>query len=316
MKKSLQQGVKDYVHMKKAMGFSFYDQELRLRNFCKFMNKNKQKKITLDLAKKWALDGVKNPTWWHAKQLSVLRAFAIYWKTIEPKTEIWPHNYWPIRYQRKNPYIYSNNEVQKLLRACYSLEPKNSIRPLTFYTLFGLIAACGLRVSEALSLTNDDVDIKSGIITIRVTKFNKTRAIPVHETVRRKLNKYVESRKNHCEQVGIEPLASAPFFITLKGGAVSDGVVEWTFNKIALRCGVRKESRRGPRIHDLRHTFVVRTLESWYQQKKDVEPLLPILSTYVGHAQPGSTFWYMTITPELMALASERMDLYMGGFFQ
>ena len=266
--KSLSDGIKDYVLMKKAMGFSFYDQELRLRSFCKFMEKNNKVKIALDLSKRWALDGEKSPTWRNAKNLSTLRAFATYWKTIDTKTELWPHNYWPIRYQRKNPYIYRDSEVQKLLRACHTLEPKMNTRSLTFYTLFGLIAACGLRVSEALSLTIDDVDIKAGIITIRVTKFNKTRAIPVHETTRRALKKYAAVRDSYSKQIGVEIHGTGPFFITPKGGVISGGIVEWTFNKIALKCGVRKESRRGPRIHDLRHTFVVRTLESWYSQKK------------------------------------------------
>ncbi len=312
----LEEGVKDYILMKRAMGFSFYDQEMRLRNFCKFMKNKKQKIITFNLATQWALGGMKHPTYSNAKQLSVLRAFAIHWKTIESKTEVWSHNHWPIRYQRKNPYIFSVTEIQKLLLTCHKLEPKKSIRPITFYTIFGLIASCGLRVSEALSLTNDDIDFKNNVITIRVTKFNKIRAIPIHKTVRNRLKKYQASRNDYCKNIGLESFGPSPFFINLKGGAVTPGVVDWTFNKIALECRVRKESRRGPRVHDFRHTFVVRTIETWYSDKKDVETLLPILSTYVGHVQPSSTFWYMTITPKLMSLASERMDIYMGGLSQ
>lgn len=106
------------------------------------------------------------------------------------------------------------------------------------------------------------------------------------------------------------------YFVTPKGTKLTQSVAEWTFNKIALACGLRKVSRRGPRIHDLRHTFVVKTLESWYRAEKDVEALLPVLSTYVGHAQPASTFWNMSITPELMALARRRRDRYLGGLSQ
>ena len=135
----------------------------------------------------------------------------------------------------------------------------------------------------------------------------------MHESTLIALQKYAAVRETYCKRNTIVHNQSAPFFVTNNASPISDGVAEWTFDKVALKCGVRTQSRRGPRIHDLRHTFVVRTLESWYRQGRDVEALLPILSTYVGHSQPGSTFWYMTITPELMGLASGRLDRYMGG---
>ena len=314
--RTIDQGTTDYVAMKKAMGFSFYAQDMKLKNFCNFMKIQKQKKITLELAKIWALSGVKKPTWWHAKNLSVLRAFAVYWKTIDPKTELWPENIWPIRYKRKNPYIYSNEEIQLLLRTCDELRPQESLRPLTFFTLFGLIATCGLRVSEAVTLNKSDVDLKNGVITVKRTKFNKTRIIPIDQTTVKMLIKYEMAREKFCTRYLSHHVRSNLFFISNDETPISIGVADWTFNKIALKCGVRKESRRGPRLHDLRHTFVVRTLEDWYRQGKNVEVLLPILSTYVGHSQPGSTYWYISITPELMSLASERMDQYMGGLSQ
>jgi len=308
--RSLQTGIEDYVAMKRAMGFSFADQERSLLSFSAEMKRRRQKIITLKIAQSWARGNKSAPGWREAKKLGVLREFAIYWKTIEPKTETWPRKIWPMRYERVAPYIYSDAEISRLLRACLSLDADNKFRCRLFYALFGLIAACGLRLSEALSLTVEDIDLKNGIVTIRRTKFNKTRSVPLHETSIRELQLYARDRAKSPVH------ATSPFFVTSKGTRLTESVAEWTFNKIALSCGLRKVSRRGPRIHDLRHTFVVKTLERWYRADKDVESLLPILSTYVGHAQPASTFWYMSITPELMALARRRRDRYLGGLSQ
>jgi len=314
--RTLKQGVTDYVALKRAMGFSFARQASDLHRFCKFMDEHKCKYISTELAKEWALKGDKQPTWWHARQLSILRTFALYWRTVEPRTELWPENIWPMRYQRKHPYIYNAGEIERLLNTCRALQPVDSLRPTMFYTLFGLIAACGLRLSEAVELKDSDIDLKVGIITIRRTKFNKTRSIPVDETTRVALEKYVLARDAYREQYQYGRKRLDLFFVTNNETFVNTNMAEWTFDKIALKCGVRTQSRRGPRLHDLRHTFVMHTLKEWYRQGKDVESLLPILSTYVGHAQPGSTYWYITITPELMALASERLDRYMGGLPQ
>jgi integrase len=306
----------DYVAMKKAMGFSFYDQEIRLRDFSRFLEGRAKECITLELAKEWALGGATCPDWLSAKKLSVLRAFAVYWQTIEPRTELWPEHYWRMRYQRKNPYIYRDEEILCLLRATRRLGGGEGLRPRTFYTFFGLVAATGLRLTEALSLLEGDVDLAGGRVTIRRAKFNKMRVIPIHESTRRRLKRYAALRDAHCKEAGIKRGPSSRFFVTEEGKAIATGVVQWTFDKLMMKCEIRTESRRGPRIHDLRHTFIVRTIEEWYRRGENVEALLPVLSTYVGHAQPGSTYWYITITPELMGLASERLDRYMGGLSQ
>lgn len=314
--KTIHEGVADYVAMKRAMGFSFYYQELKLKSFCKFLKAKKRKRFTAELAKTWALEGRKRPDSLSSGKLSVVRAFAVYWQSIDPHTELWPENLWPIRYKRKNPYIYNRAEIHKILKGCEELEPEGSLHPLTFSTLFGLIATCGLRLSEAVELQKQDVDLKNGVITIRRTKFNKTRILPIHPTTVKVLANYVVTRNRFFENYLSKHVRSEHFFISNNETPIANGVAEWTFNKIALQCGIRKESRKGPRIHDLRHTFVVNSLEDCFRQGKDVETLLPVLSTYMGHAQPGSTYWYMTITPELMSLASERLDQYMGGLLQ
>lgn len=296
--------------MKRAMGFSFVRQERDLLSFGAEMKRRRQRTITLKYAQSWALGKKAEPGWMEARKLGIVREFAVYWQTIDPKTQIWPPKVWPMRYRRITPHIYSDAEVAKLLRASLGFDPHDQFRSRLYYTLFGLIAACGLRVSEALALGLGDVDLDQGLLTIRRTKFNKTRTVPLHATSILELKRYARARKKVPAQ------ENSLFFVTPKGTKLAQGVAEWTFNKIALSCGLRKVSRRGPRIHDLRHTFVVKTLENWYRAEKDVEALLPVLSTYVGHAQPASTFWYMSITPELMALARRRRDRYLGGLSQ
>ena len=290
--RNIEQGIKDYVAMKKAMGFSFARQEGELRQFCRFINEKKKKHITCELAKEWALAGKRKPDWWSACKLSVLRYFAVYWKTIEPKTELWTENLWPIRYKRKNPYIYSDEEIQRIMKTCRELRPHDSLRPLTFATLFGFIATCGLRLSEALTIKKSDVDLKNGVVAVRRAKFYKPRMVPLHKTTLKMLTEYSIARENFCTKY-LPPhhQRSDLFFISNDDAPITTGVAEWTFDKIALKCGVRKEPRRGPRLHDLRHTFIVRSLEDWYRQGKYVEVLLPILATYVCSTHPGSTYW-------------------------
>lgn len=313
--KSIEQGLTEYIAMKRAMGFSFQDHERHLKDFCSFLKAKNKKFIAVEIAKEWALGEDKKPTWWHSKKLSQLRSFALYWKTMEPKTELWPEGIWPIRYQRKNPYIYRDEEIQLLLRSCRILKPEESIRPLTFEMLFGLIASCGLRLSEAVNLKKVDVDLQNGLISVKKTKFYKPRIVPLHRTTLQKMAEYAKARDNFCNQYLSGHNPSEMFFISNDDRVITTGVAEWTFNKVALSCGVRSESRRGPRLHDLRHTFVVRSLEDWYRQGKNIEILLPILSTYVGHVQPSSTYWYISSTPELMGMASEKLDKYMKESF-
>lgn len=313
---SIYQGLTEYVDMKRAMGFSFQYQEAHLKSFGIFLKEKNKKYVTKELATEWALGADKKPTWWHAKKLSELRAFAVYWKTMEPKTELWPEKLWPMRYQRKNPYIYSDEQIRLIMKSCRNLNPQDSLRPLTFETLFGLIASCGLRLSEAIGLKKADVDLKNGVLSVQKTKFYKPRIVPLHETTLQMMVRYAEARDNFCRDFLSGHQQCEMFFISNDDKAITTGVAEWTFDKIALSCGVRTEPRRGPRLHDLRHTFVVRSLEDWYRQGKDIEVLLPILSTYLGHVQPSSTYWYISITPELMGLASEKLDKYMKESFQ
>lgn len=306
--RTLRKGIEDYVAMKRVMGFSFGQQESCLLRFCGFLEVANEPHITTDLAKKWALGTDKEPTYIHAKKLAAIRPFAMHWQTIEANTEVWAEDTWDIRYKRVAPYIYTQKEITAILDACLKLELDDTIRPLMFHTLFGLIASCGLRLSEALKLKIDDVDFKLGPLTIRKTKFNKIRIIPVHVNTIKALKKYWDLRQK------LHPNSKIPeFFISHYDRAIKSNMAEWTFDKVAVTAGVRKESRRGARIHDFRHTFIMRTIEGWYREGKNIEELLPILSTYVGHANPGSTYWYMTLTPELMEFAKDKLDTYMGG---
>lgn len=310
-------GVEEYVHLKQKLGFQFFGQSRDLRMFVEFMEKKRRFILTRELAVAWAQGDHSLAPWLQAKRLSNLRGFAQYWKTIEPRTELWPTKLMAERYQRKAPHIYSDDEIQNLLAECGKLQD-DSLRPYTLYTIFGLIAVTGMRTSEACSLTRNDVDLKSGIITIRRTKFNKTRMIPLHPTTVDVLRDYAYRRDQFF------PALSVPhFFISGKGKPIRDGVLTWSLCSLGDRFGLRKwmgtERRRylrapGPRIHDFRHTFAVRALERWHRLGENVDAKIPVLSAYLGHSNPECTYWYLSITPELMKLVGKRLDFYMGGF--
>lgn len=304
--KNLFRGIEEYVQMKHALGFDFKKQNYHLKSFARFMKVRRKNVITADLALKWAKKDPKHPAWYQATLLSILRSFALHWATIERKTEVWPKRLLPQRYVRRKPYIYTSKEISELMAACWTLESSGSIRAHTFFTLFGLLAVTGMRLSEALDLKIDDVNLKDGILTVRRTKFNKTRFVSLDSSAMLALGRYKKVKEE------IHPQSRSPFFlITVKDSQVRPGIAEWTFRKLAHQIGLRDvSSHSGARLHDLRHTFAVRTIEKWYREGADVDELMPILSTYMGHAGPSSTYWYLTITPGLMKLVRSRLEKF------
>jgi integrase len=202
---------------------------------------------------------------------------------------------------RINPHIYTPREIEGILFAAknFKAEPgqSNPIRPKTFYTMFGLIAACGLRRSEAISLKRDHVDLIQGTLLIEMTKFKKSRLIPIHSTTLKKMKKYAHYR----DKVVPNPKCEN-FFVMNRGQPVDSDSIYYAFVHACKTAGLRPTTDGAgyPRIHDLRHTFVVRAILGWLRKERDVHSLMPALSTYVGHAEPADTYWYLTGVPELM----------------
>ena len=301
---SLRKAVKDYLLMRRSLGFKLRGASYRLHHFVSFMEQQGASIITTELSLRWAQQPPDIQPAYRAARLSNVRNFARYWSATDPRTEIPPTGLLPYHTKRAIPYIYSDDEIQQILKAARNLFPSTGLRPSTYFTLFGLMSVTGTRISEVIHLDRDDVDFRQGLLTIRLTKFGKSRLIPLHPSTVEKLKVYVKLR----EQLYPRPSTSR-FFLSNQGTPLTDHIVRWTFVKISRQIGLRIAGKSfGPRLHDLRHRFAVMALLHWYEAGVDVEQRLPVLSTYLGHAHVTDTYWYLSAIPELLALTKDRLE--------
>ena len=303
--KSLKQALKDYLHIRRSLGFRLREPGSLLRNFVAFLQAEDAPYITRELALRWATQPAKvQPSTW-VWRLGMVRCFAIWHSAIDPRTEIPPVGLLPHRYRRNPPHIYSDEEIEKLLRRTQELPSPKGLRALTYTTLFGLLVATGMRVNEALGLNRPDVDLKLGILHIRRAKFGKSRYVPVHPSTVAALKKYTHTR----DRLFPAPLVPA-FFISEQGRRITEWIARYTFAKVSQRIGLRAGAKghgRGPRLQDMRHRFASCTLIHWYRSGLDIERELPKLSTYLGHVHVNDTYWYLQAVPELLQLATRRL---------
>jgi integrase/recombinase XerD len=303
--KRLEQALNDYLRIRRSLGYRLREPEGLLRNFMAFLQAERAPYITRQLALRWATQPAKaQPATW-AQRLGIIRRFAIWHSATEPRTEIPPAGLLPHRYRRKPPHIYSDEEIENVLRGSQQLPSPNGLRARTYTTIFGLLVATGMRVNEALGLDRVDVDLERGILYIRRTKFGKSRYVPVHASTVEALKKYAEVR----DRVFPAPLIPA-FFISEKGTRITECMARYTFAKISQQIGLRVSAKghgHGPRLQDMRHRFAARTLIHWYRAGLDVERELPKLSTYLGHVHVNDTYWYLEAVPELLQLATDRL---------
>lgn len=289
----------DYLRLRRALGFKLRQPGQVLPQFVAYLEAADTRSITVELAVAWTLLSKDAHPVTLAHRLGAVRGFARYLATIDPATEIPPTGVFP-RHQRPVPYLYSPEEVGRLLRAARRLKPP--LRAATHEAFFGLIAASGMRAGEALGLMRADVDLSEGIITIRHGKFDRDRLVPLHPSVTDALRAYAALRDRLC------PTPTPPaFFIWPAGAALTYKRMHYTFVQLSTAIGLRTATCR-PRIHDLRHCLAVNTLIDWQRDGGDVQARLPLLSTYLGHVSPASTYWYLTAVPELMQLAAARLD--------
>ena len=303
--KRLEQALNDYLRLRRSLGYRLREPEGLLRGFVAFLQAEGAGYITRELALRWATQPAKaQPATW-AGRLGIVRRFAIWHSATEPRTEIPPVGLLPHRYRRKPPHIYSDEEIEKVLRRAQHLPSPNGLRARTYTTLFGLLVATGMRVNEALGLDQVDVDLERGMLHIRRTKFGKSRYVPVHPSTVEALKKYAEVR----DRLFPAPLIPA-FFISEKGSRITEWIARYTFAKLSQRVGLRASAKghgHGPRLQDMRHRFAARTLIHWYRAGLDVERELPKLSTYLGHVHVNDTYWYLEAVPELLQLATDRL---------
>jgi integrase len=291
-----------YVAMRQGLGYKYERQARRLANFVSFMEARKATTITAKLALDWAtLPPNRHASW--ALRLADVRGFARHVGSTDPETEAPRLGILP-RVKRAKPYIYSDAEIDALLKAALTLPPANGLRRWTYHYLFGLIAVTGIRVSEAMGLERSDVDLDEGLLAVRGSKFGKSRLVPLHPTTRAALRSYAEQRDAH-----LGTRCGTRFFVAEHGGPLWRQSVHLVFLRVSLKIGLRHPGdHRGPRIHDLRHRFAVRTLLGCYRDGIDVEHQLPALSTYLGHTSVRDTYWYLSACPELMEEAARRLD--------
>lgn len=299
---NLHSELKRYLSMRKGLGYKFQHQTRRLTDFVSFMEKRKATTITTKLAMEWAtLPPDRHASW--ALRLTDVRGFARHIANIDPKTEVPPVGMLP-GLKRAKPYVYSDAEINALLAAALSLPPADGLRRWTYHHLFGLIAVTGMRLSEAIGLQRDDVDLEAGVLTVRLTKFGKSRLLPLHPTTSAALRNYAQRRDAHCAS----PCAPH-FFVAERGGPLLHQYVHRVFWRLSREIGLRRPGdHSGPRVHDFRHRFAIWTLLGWYREGTDVERMLPVLSTYLGHTCVRDTYWYLSACPELMQEAAQRLD--------
>ncbi len=305
----LQGSLNEYLTMRRALGFKLREEGRLLPGFLDFIEQEGGAFITTGSALRWATQPSHVTQAHQATRLRIVRLFAKYRLAADPRTEVPPQGLLPYRYHRKQPYIYSEDDISHLLAAAKRLSSSTGLRAATYSTLFGLMVVTGMRIREPISLRLEDVDLGRGILTVRRSKFGKSRLIPVHASVVEKLQEYEHFRKR------VFPRQASPgFFISEQGTSLTHWSVRWTFVKLLRETHLRARSdKHGPRVHDLRHAFAVRTLLNWYRTGVDVEQHLPELATYLGHRHVNDTYWYISAIPELLRLATERLQEHDAG---
>lgn len=304
----LQVTLDEYLAVRRALGAQLRAQGHLLQQFVEFATREGAAFITTELALRWATKPADvQPAWW-ASRLGAVRQLAQYASTLDPRTEVPPPDLLPYSYRRQQPYIYSDDEIRLLIDAAKQLPGITGLRPYTYSTLLALFAVTGMRANEPLRLDRDDVDLAHGVLTVRQSKFGKSRYVPIHDSTQRALRHYAARRDRLCPNPHCRS-----FFLAERGTRVTEWALRWTFVKLSRQIGLRASTdSKGPRLHDFRHRFAVNTLVQWYRHGVDVERHLPHLATYLGHAHVTDTYWYLTATPELLELAARRLERAAG----
>ncbi|MGO9975115.1 MAG: tyrosine-type recombinase/integrase [Solirubrobacteraceae bacterium] len=295
----------DYLRLRRSFGFKLHDHERLLRRFAAHLDDLGADAVTIELSLAWATErDVPAGSVVPAMRLLVVRGFARYMIGLDPRTEIPPTELIPLRQHRRAPFIYSDADIAALMEQART-RIRQPVVAATYETLIGLLAATGMRISEAIKLDRADIDWTDGVLLVRESKFNKSRYLPVHHSTLQALERYAGVRDRLCRN------PSAPsFFVSLRRARLDDCAAQATFRRLCRQTGVGADAPFPPRLHDLRHTLAVRTLLGWYREGVDVQARLPVLATYLGHLNPVYTYYYLSAAPELLAHAAGMRDAY------
>jgi integrase len=305
---ALHDALTEYLATRRALGTQLKWPASSLGRFVDFVEAQGAEFVTTDVAVRWAVQpvGVQHAT--HARRLEIVRGFAAWLHATDTRTQVPPRGLLPAGQRRPVPHIYSDREIADLIGAADRLRSASGLRPATFKTLLGLMAATGLRPGEALALDINDVDLGSGILTVRESKFGKSRFVPLDDSARVNLTAYARFRDT------VRPCRDTPaFLVTGRGSRLGSCATRRTFASLCQAVGLRpclhaRRIGRGPRLQDIRHTFATRRLIEWYRAGVDVDRLMPRLATYLGHVHMAETYWYIQAVPELLRLATERLE--------
>jgi integrase len=295
--------VADYLRLRRALGFKLRFEGQVLPQLAAYLDAAGAPVLTAELAIAWAglPRGLQPISLAH--RLGAARGFARYLRTIDPATEVPPPGIWPSSARRPVPYLWQAADVSRLLNAARQIRPP--LRAATCETLFGLLAATGMRAGEAIRLARGDVDLTGGLITVAQSKSGRVRVVPLHPTTTQALRCYAARRDQLCPRP-----RPASFFVSARGTPLCYGGAQKTFAQLTTAIGLRTAAVR-PRMHDLRHTFAVNALIRWHQSG-EVPARTPALSGYLGHVNPAGTYWYLSATPQLMELAAARLERRYG----
>jgi integrase/recombinase XerD len=299
---ALSDAARDYLRLRNSLGHELAEHHRELPRFVAVLDAAGLPTVTVAAALSWAQGPDIDPASSIApRRMTIARGFARYMAGIDARTEVPPPGLISGRRRWRPPFIYSPDDIAMLMVQARRL--RQPMPAATHEALIGLLAASGIRVGEAIRLDCDDIDWARGILAIRESKFGKSRRVPVLESTLTALDRYARVRDQFCART-----TSSSFFVSMTGTRVIYRIVQQTFRRLCDSAGIGADAPSPPRIHDLRHSFAIRTLLDWYRSGADVEAKLPTLSTYLGHRDPRSTYWYLSAAPELLALAAQRLE--------
>lgn len=300
----LRQAAEEYLRIRRALGFKLETAGRLLPQFLNYLESVGAETITIEHAMRWAtLPSDANPVWWGVR-LTVVRGFARYVQTIDPAAEIPPRALLPVGVSRRRPtpYIYSEAEVAALMTAAGRWRPRLSAA--TMHTLIGLLSVTGMRIGEAIRLDRDDLDLEHRRLVIHNSKFGKSRQLPLHPTTIRALDAYLRRRDELRPTVDTDAL-----LITATGKRLDRNNVERQFRQLRTQARLaQRPGSRPPRLHDIRHTFAVHTMLGSYRDGGNPVARVAQLATYLGHADPAASYWYLSAAPELLTLVAARLE--------
>lgn len=295
---ALSSAAADYLAVRRALGYKLIEDERLLDSFVAYLEDREITIVTVAAAVDWAVGSARSGN--GVGRLTTVRGFARYLQALDPAHQVPPTGILPQRQGRLVPHLFADSEITALMDAARRLSPP--LKAATVETVIGLLAVSGMRVGEILRCNTADVDWDTGVLTVWLSKFNKSRHVPVTASTLAALTRYRHQRDDHLGTADTHPL-----FVSPNGQRLTYHVFARAFHELADTTGITARSGRA-RIYDLRHGFAVRTVLGWYRDGADVQALLPRLSTYLGHVSPASTYWYLHAAPELMAMAAKRLD--------